>query len=197
MFTSLVIFSFFLVSALEGSDPKKCCMPDEWFSYLSDLVLVTKGNLVGNTYSYSYKLKKVAVSSFEFVPSGGPSKPIVRTVFDYTQKKVFYIKPDGTCTSGPNTDKIHRPCIPDDATYLGSNYFGFFPIQLPFHAWKFQYVDSPKANITIVFTQEGCVPIVEGVSGKFNGAHTEGTFVFSGYEPEVKDKSVFKVPPGC
>jgi hypothetical protein len=52
----------------------------------------------------------------------------------------------------------------DDAIYLGSTYLGPMVGGLAYDAWRYRYAGT-QANLTFAFSQNGCVPILEGLKG--------------------------------
>ena len=52
--------------------------------------------------------------------------------------------------------------VADDAVYLGSSYLGPVAGKLAFDGWRFKI--DPNMLVTMAFTTDSCVPLVEGVS---------------------------------
>ena len=54
------------------------------------------------------------------------------------------------------------PLLQDDAQYLASSYLGPVVGQMAYDVWRFKV--APNMVVTMAFTKDSCVPLVEGIS---------------------------------
>ncbi|KAK6169979.1 hypothetical protein SNE40_018483 [Patella caerulea] len=162
---------------------------------MTDVRSVTNGLYVYNVMSEDFDAKLIGINTLVFNPGQSSVPTGHRQVQDFNTKKQYSITPQG-CNVSDIVFDLQGPCVPDNAEYLGSNYFGYGVGSLKYDAYRFT-LEKTDANITVIFTQGDCIPVLEGVSGVINGVAVDSTYTFTTYEKEIQDRSIFNIPSSC
>ena len=177
---------------------KPCCYPEQ---YEGSIGLVShspgfqQSQLVMANYSVDYKNKRVA--SYEQTQRNGETMKMGRSaILDFKAKKQYSIIWEKRWCSACNISfPMPSRCALNNATFMGSTYFGVGASALATTAWRsdehtLRHRIFPRA---VVITQKNCVPMSEIVIG--------GIFlqIISYYNNTlgIQDPGVFTPPDFC
>ncbi|XP_046352587.1 uncharacterized protein LOC124132629 [Haliotis rufescens] len=192
MSTMLLLLVTLSCLAAVKAQATPCCMAAKWSATMSDVQAIANGNDISSDYYYDADNMATAIQYYEF---GTPQRVLRnRVVTSYSKGIRYNIDADGTCTKEDITDTMIPNCIPNTATYLGSNYVGTEATGLKYDGWL---IPLGSLNLTVSFTNPDCIPIIEGVVGTVSSSPVNLVLFFNGYKAGITNPAAFDVPVSC
>ncbi|XP_022102177.1 development-specific protein LVN1.2-like [Acanthaster planci] len=200
---SLLFANLMLVAMATTLAPKKCCFPDQFESIDGKVVGTTsagKGVAVSANYQLAFDYTNQRLAEFAYIEDQGELTKF-QYIVDYAKGVEYIIQIASivsACSKGklpPQATMLH--CIPDDAIYTGSLYYG--DRQINVDVFKFSSQTEPLAgNITLSVTKGECIPFNSVVTGQLYDVPTLFVDSFSNYTNGIRDPSkYFTVPDLC
>ncbi|XP_072043938.1 uncharacterized protein [Amphiura filiformis] len=167
----------------QATEPKKCCFPDQFTIFQGSTVasFIEEQKYPEAFYAAQYSAYDYTNNRFGAYGNRtlftGQDVQSYRIVTDMTKKLTWEIDPiNKQCMQVPASDFFSNyRCIPENATYVGNNYFGNKDVY--FDTWVFNRAISTQTDLHIngtasmsVDTDNGCIPI----GGSFNGKLISG-----------------------
>ncbi|KAK6170582.1 hypothetical protein SNE40_018942 [Patella caerulea] len=175
-----------------------CCTDREWSadmgltgsSFRSGFFTPLEGH---STMFYDYHGKKLTIKT----SLGSTYKNTV--LLDYDKKREYFLV-NGKCSVYELVIALRKPCIPANATYLRESIYGFGSNTLVADVWE--YVEPSNGALTrFSVTRDSCIPLIQA---QYNphppaqpGTQTDIVYVYSNFNPGIKDRSVFDIPTAC
>ncbi|XP_067653035.1 mammalian ependymin-related protein 1-like [Haliotis asinina] len=180
-----------------------CCMPKQWEGLQSEMgQTVTNGKaamiLVTNAISYDGTNSRI---SLLVNSTAGSVVTVTRVIQNFNKGTQYNIDLlTNKCTKSKITGSITPACVPDNAVYAQSLYFGGGKNQLPgdTYVWK-QKSPTVSVDIALTVSKDGndCYPVGEVAFGTANDAQLLETVGFMNITKGIRDPSVFTPPPSC
>ncbi|PVD38902.1 hypothetical protein C0Q70_01527 [Pomacea canaliculata] len=191
-------WSLFALTLLVGIgvvqlDPLKCCLPAQYSLIMTDLKTINTNSISNSDYQMDFTMNLAAIRASTLDPITGTSVIRSRSVFDYSRGKMYYIPENSTLCYIVNITALPTRCIPDDALYVDSSYFGTFPT-LTYDTWRFRLPGS-NITVTLAVSSDSCVPVVEGTSDP--ATQTDQILLFTTYVSNIRYPSLFDLPASC
>ncbi|KAK7507869.1 hypothetical protein BaRGS_00000834, partial [Batillaria attramentaria] len=172
MKTSAVFLLVLFGLAFSQSLPQKCCFSKKLEAMLTDLTTIKSNQISLVSMALDFE-RQMEVRLMYEIRADDPTHCNRRTL------------------TWPLPDR----CVPDDAEYLGSTYLG--PVNsLPYDSWRYRYTGT-QANMTMAFSTQGCVPILESLVGDLGFGPVDFTYLFTTVKQDIEDPSVFNIPRSC
>jgi len=120
---------------------------------------------------------------------------------DYATRRMYTKEANNTCTyvTIPDFDQLRAPCIPQDATFLGTSTFGYGHNSIEVNTWQFDYPLSAVNDSRLVFSvsKQHCVPITESIIGNVFGTVIEEALFYTNYHPGLEHLNDLDIPDNC
>lgn len=179
-------------------DVKPCCGPTKWTAnivqtigeYNRDLDAASVG--YGNTtIYYDYDNKQMAFKQILLNRTDHDRITHKWIIFKYNLGKRFVIM-NQTCTSSTIREEMEKPCIPDDAAFLGSH---AYPGNLKVNVWLIENKNIGGARRLSV-TEKMCM---RTTMARITGGpdYILDTGIYQNVTSGISDPSVFVVPSFC
>ncbi|XP_067671302.1 uncharacterized protein [Haliotis asinina] len=130
---------------------------------------------IDNVMHYDYYNRTIVMEVNSHNPNN--TTAYTRIIQDYN-RGIQHVFLSGRCTTSTIRRGFREPCIPDNATYVGSSYIACGVNKIALNNWQ--------------FPEPGCVPVVEAIIGIVNNG--ELVFVF---RPGIRTPDLFVLPPLC
>ncbi|XP_046569607.1 uncharacterized protein LOC124277931 [Haliotis rubra] len=201
----MLVFILCLVSAVGGQTdppPKTCCISRQFEAKLGETggaIYTSYGVEVpalldsDNVMHYDYYNRTIVMEVNTHNPDN--TTTYTRIIQDYNTG-IQHVFGSGMCTTSTIRRGFREPCIPDNATFVGSSYIGYGVNKITFNNWQFQEPDTSN-DLRLVVTSVGCVPVLEAVFGIVNNAPSELVFVFNNFSPGIRTPDLFVLPSLC
>ncbi|GFN86264.1 mammalian ependymin-related protein 1-like [Plakobranchus ocellatus] len=158
-------------------EPPKCCI-DRQFTVTIGEVGGSVYPLTGNTVfvdgyillAYDYYKQRVGAETHRKQPDG--SEKVTRVLTDFAAKRQ-YVDENNVCSILAITEPMEEPCLPANASFVGTATFGYGSASLEVNTWEYESsTDKGRVLIRRTFTKSGCVPVVESYYGMVEGGST-------------------------
>ncbi|KAL5019229.1 hypothetical protein ScPMuIL_004951 [Solemya velum] len=99
--------------------------------------------------------------------SHSPGTDTIRTILDYNSKITYTIKTTASglnCTSTrmPADAQIINPCVPSNATHMGTHYFGAASDRVLVNTWSYTTMPDYTTN-EYIMTENDCTPVARNM----------------------------------
>jgi len=183
-----------LLKKAGGSAQTKCCLPDNWQSYMVETVLgpgYTEDFLL--EYAMKYQENKAAIRFLHMETHAEQS----RIVLDFATDTQYNIT-NGKCIKAPKAVWFEKPlkCMPSDAEFISDYMVGGEKDGWEASYWRASNVTNTLKHIEIGFSKSSCSPITEDVVFDF-GIKTRGILSFINFADRIKTPEIFDIPASC
>lgn len=176
-----------------GSAGQTCCTPDQWETRLGYVFggAVPYSSAYGSV-SYDYTNQLLAQNQ-TFITTDGKALSQRLLMVGKTKKMYMIDGASGRCISSDMPTGIPKQCVPSYFNRVTTITFGD-PSAGLVNAQVFQATITGGVNITLLMSQENCVPLSQTAMQPGNTLSIQSFFNLTG---GIKDPSVFNVPAAC
>ena len=196
----MVLFVTLAVTVTVAMTEKPCCFPAQFEGHVAVLTQKlgfrpSKVGAMGNYY-VDYKNEKIAVDEEVFARRRMTK---MSTYLDFKEKKqynVFWEKK--WCCTKNLTVAMQPRCALNNATYMGSVYFGVGASALSTTAWGITAIMPHLRTATeIVVTKKNCIPFSEVITTRSRLTNLLQIVSYFNHTLGIKDPGVFTPPDFC
>ncbi|ESO84142.1 hypothetical protein LOTGIDRAFT_155467 [Lottia gigantea] len=200
----VVLIVYCCVLIVASNDP--CCTSNAFETVLSEAGGIYVSNAttvpidVWNKMYYDFNRKMMTLETHTRLSTGYYKQ--IKIIMDFRQQLEFAIE-KGNCTVIPVKESMQKPCIPKNATYLGSNSIGYADEAIEFTSWEFE---TPNSDVSTKLTvsSKGCVPLTQSMYvNRGMCLHTTPnnktavSYTFANFKPMITNDAVFQIPANC
>ncbi|XP_041364858.1 uncharacterized protein LOC121380140 [Gigantopelta aegis] len=210
MFPKAVLAALLWAVVSGQSKPRPCCTDHQFEmtlgevagSFFSSNGLPSSSILTGDNTLHFDEYRKKAVVVSRLVDLKG-NRIEVNVFIDFNTNKQFVQFANGSCVSIPAYQILRSPCVPANATFVGSSDFGYGPNMVEVN--NFQVTFPPgDTTLRIAVTKYGCIPMVESFYGhkipQPDGklAAIDLVFLITNFKPGLSQPALFDIfPTNC
>jgi len=178
--------------------PKPCCTSSQFSASVSIIVgKLVQGKGVSQRgmeriqYDYTNKMIYAESSLTDQITQVQTNLTVLQ---DYNNMKQYITMGDGSCYVQPWMEAMIPPCIPDNATFVGSVTLGEGAGALKGNAFRFM---QGQAQAQVVVSADTCTPITDARGGFFDGEQQQRDLMYYNFQSSIADMSKFVVPANC
>jgi len=200
----LTVAAMVIAGVWAQGDPaaKPCCAPHQMTMTLGDvgMAVVAQGPYPIDTFqemTYDYDAKKLYTAVHQRI-AGSVNETVTRVLIDYGAHKQYTIVSDDTCYVEDHAEDMPAPCVPDNATFVGTVRFGGGANTMDTNVWDFEGPNDQRFKV-VVTADASCTPVVYSMYGTdvfgMPGVSEQNLF-YVNLKTTIADRSMLSLPTG-
>lgn len=197
----LATFANLVVGQTNTHDPIDCCAADIWSAAMAYVARRddTKTHLLHDFkefgYIYTDKTRNLRVTVRRDEESGVKETRL----HDYNKHKVYTLFESADCHECRirDSNRTLNVCVPGNATFLSSDYFGYGKTKLNIETWQIARNNSNFKITTSRLPSGNCYPLTTDVFFDGRNIMFESSTWFTRFKESIIDPSVFELSTAC